>query len=80
MAFAICAAAPIVVPELLIIPANVVVGALPVIIQFLIVLLVAPLETDALPNQTTALEVPVLVLVMVKSLRVEPLLLPSIIT
>ena len=44
MAFAICAAATIVVPELLIIPTNVVVGALPVIIQFFIVLLVAPLE------------------------------------
>ena len=68
------------VPLPLKIPTNVVNGALPNIFKFLIVMLVAPLDAFALPFQTTALVVPVLVLLIVKSFEFEPLFEPSIVT
>ncbi len=72
------ATAPTVAP-LEMIPAKVVAPELPVTIVFLTVLLVAAFAGEAiLANHTTVLDVPVLVLAIVKLRDVVPLLLPSI--
>ena len=64
--FAASATFPAVVPLEDKIAANVVVGALPLTIEFLIVTLLAPLEALALPTQTTTDVVPVFVFSKVK--------------
>ena len=61
-------------------PIRVVVEALPVIIEFLTVLLAAPWEAVALAIQTTPDVVPVFVFAMVRFLDDVPLFDPSIVT
>ena len=80
LVLAASAGLPAVVPLLAMIAAKVVVGALPLAIIFLTVLLVAPFRADALAIQTAEDAVPVLVFSIVKLLSVVPLLEPSIIT
>src|SRR5437764_12466003 len=62
------------------IPISVVVAALPLMTQFLMVLLVAPSVAVALASQITAEDVPVFVLAIVKLRSVPPLVEPSIVT
>ncbi|ESU22530.1 hypothetical protein FEDK69T_20490 [Flavobacterium enshiense DK69] len=76
--FTISATALIALPEVSI-AARVVVEACPLTIQFLTVLLVAPVVAE-LANHTTAGNVDVLVFAMVKSFEFVPLFEPSIVT